>query len=138
MTPRELLYKAIKELVYDSRFEFKYSDMDQLSEMTCGIYIRSGKSPMHREFDGEYLTRNASVLFRINSSYGLDGIRQGDEFCEQIFKKMQTCFNYIFTDDDGNSITIIKTDAMGDVNDLGKNETGTKMYSLNFNIMYGG
>ena len=138
MTPRELIYNAIKKLIYDDKFKFKYSDMDALSEMTCAIYVRSGKSPTHREFDGEYLTRNASVLFRVNSSKGLDGIRQGDEFCEQIFQKMQTCFNYVFTDDEGNSITIIKTDAMGDINDLGKNEKGTKMYSLNFNISYGG
>lgn len=138
MTPRELLFKAIATQIQDSRFKIKYSDMDELSEMTCAIYIRSGKSPTHREFDGEYLTRNASVLFRVNSSRGLEGIRQGDEFCEYIFRKMQTCFDYVFTDDEGNSITIIKTDAMGDINDLGKNEKGTKMYSLNFNISYGG
>lgn len=138
MTPRELLFKAIATQIQDSRFKIKYSDMDELSEMTCAIYIRSGKSPTHREFDGEYLIRNASVLFRVNSSKGLEGIRQGDEFCEYIFRKMQTCFDYVFTDDEGNSITIIKTDAMGDINDLGKNEKGTKMYSLNFNISYGG
>ena len=137
-TPRLLIFQAIKELILCDDFKITYAEMDELSEMTCGVYVRASESPSNRQFSGEYLVRNASVTFNIHTNKKIDGLIIGDKYCEYIVKNMQTLFNYEYTNKNNESIYIIKTDMIGDVNYIGKNEQGIQVYSINFNIKYGG
>lgn len=151
-----LLFQAIASLI-PKGFHITFGSLVEDPEKhpnAIGISFKGG-TPSHRSITtGRYNMRAARVVMNIvtapaptvknvggtNYKVSADAkksVSKGREAVEEFLNKIETLSNYTYTDkESGDSVRIVLTQTLGDLNQLGFNGNGQPFFSVNFTINY--
>lgn len=156
-----VLFKALKLLVEDINYRTTFNDIDMLMPKSLGVYIKSGEVTDYRDVtSSEYINRCARVQMVVQSDKDLKSLISSFNVLSKIRDQFLKLNNesllldesykfymlenevYMLDDEDDNispqslDVIIIKTDLLGDINSIGKNEQGMSIYDINFKMWY--
>lgn len=126
------LYEFIDSIL-PKDYNITWGDMDELSENSCGIYLRSGSSSFKRDLSNNVYVDSCSLVLNIHSNKSSTGVLDGNDYACRARRALVNVVNQI---NEKGTIHILKIDPLGNVNHLGKNIQGIPVYSINFKILY--
>lgn len=136
-----ILYLAIKYIIesINSDYSIKYNDIDKLKNNSIGIYIKSGIVPNYRTLSDAEYSNNISrvqILFQFNNEAA--NILQALSDIQKVKNTLDTTFNLYYNTDNPeyNNILIIKTNNLGGIDYLGKNNQDLNKYTLNYEVTF--
>lgn len=155
MSEYNAIYKAIDSIIPHD-YTITWGDMDELSENSCGIFIRSGGGNTRRELSGNVYLDSCNIVFNVHSNRSASGVLEGNDYCCKLRRIMLDTINKVIGEeiqlwddskiwDDaklweessgGEILHLIYLSPMGNVNPLGKNIQGIPVFSINFKLYY--
>ena len=102
-----------------------------------GIAFKGG-TPSNRALgSGKYNMRSTHALLNVVLSPNNSDINQGYADVTDLLNSLECLSQHTYIDDDtGSSVTILFTETLGDVNQLGFNSNGQACFSINILINY--
>ena len=148
MSEYELLYESIKQVI-NTNFNtvFGYIGETEIDEDgntipvkdTIAMYFKGGFVGSRNVTNGQYFYEQARVVFNVYGNSTVDGIKDTLTECDRIKKLLDSTNNIKFSYPQNDiNIIIICTTRSTNINDLGRNEQGIPVYSINYNIKYRG
>ena len=146
MSEYELLYESIKQVI-NTNFNtvFGYIGETEIDEDgntipvkdTIAMYFKGGFVGSRNVTNGQYFYEQARVVFNVYGNSTVDGIKDTLTECDRIKKLLDSTNNikFLYPQNDI-SIIIMCTTRSTNINDLGRNEQGIPVYSINYNIKY--
>lgn len=146
MSEYELLYESIKQVI-NTNFNtvFGYIGETEIDEDgntipvkdTIAMYFKGGFVGSRNVTNGQYFYEQARVVFNVYGNSTVDGIKDTLTECDRIKKLLDSTNNIKFSYQQNDiNIIIICTTRSTNINDLGRNEQGIPVYSINYNIKY--
>ena len=94
MSEYNAIYKAIDSLIPHD-YKITWGDMEELSENSCGIFIRSGGGNTRRELDGEVYVDTCNIVFNVHSNRSATGVLEGNDYCCKLRRTLLDVINKI-------------------------------------------
>jgi len=130
----KLLFNYIKTLL-PADYIITFGTQDINKENTIGVFFKGGIPENRVITTGEYLIKTASITFNVNSKKDYNSVMECMTMLEALKTALDTSHDIEHTEGI-DSVYIAYFEAFGDINQLGFNEMGIPVFSLNYIAKY--
>lgn len=149
-----VLYKIFKVILEDLDYSITFNDRDEIKPNSLALYFRGGEVSHYRDLvEGVYVNKSTRLQVLVQSGRDHNNILKVLNDLQIIRSRLEQLNNksyqlnegftvsngsvqYNPTSSDAITVIFIKTDVIGEINNLGKTEQGLSLYDLNFKIWY--